>query len=73
MKAKEMSRKGRSQFPQTRKLTSDQAKRLFDRQAKYYLKMSGRKFIEKWDAGKFNGKIDTPEVMRVAMLLPFGR
>jgi hypothetical protein len=35
--------------------------------------MSGKEFIEKWDAGQFNGKADTPAVIRVAMLLPFGR
>ncbi len=46
---------------------------MFDRQAKRYLKMSGPQFIEKWDAGKFNGKTDTPAVIRLAMLLPFGR
>lgn len=57
----------------SRKLTSDQAKKLFDRQAKLHLKMSGPEFIKRWDAGKFNGKADTPAVMRVAMLLPFGR
>lgn len=56
-----------------RELSKDQARRMFDRQAKHYLNMSGKKFIEKWEAGLFNGKADTPEVIRVAMLLPFGR
>jgi hypothetical protein len=57
----------------THRLTSGQAKKLFDRQAKLHLRMSGPEFIKRWDTGKFNGKADTPAVMRVAMLLPFGR
>ena len=56
-----------------RELSKDQARRMFDRQAQHYLKMSGTEFIKKWDAGQFNGKADTPAVIRVAMLLPFGR
>lgn len=63
----------RSKPVQVKKLTSDQAKKMFNRQAKYYLNISGKKFIEKWDAGQFNGQTDTPAVTRVAMLLPFGR
>lgn len=59
--------------PKIKELSREQAKRLFNRQAQHYLKMSGKEFIEKWDAGQFNGKADTPAVIRVAMLLPFGR
>lgn len=43
------------------------------REAQSRLHMSGKEFIERWDAGKFNGKTDSPAVIRVAMLLPFGR
>ena len=56
-----------------KELTKAEARRMFDRQAKRYLNMTGSQFIEKWDAGKFNGKADTPAVIRLAMLLPFGR
>lgn len=63
----------RNKTAQVRELSKDQARRMFDRQAKRYLNMTGPQFIEKWDAGKFNGKTDTPAVIRVAMLLPFGR
>ena len=56
-----------------RELSKDQARRMFNRLAKHYLKMSGSEFIKKWDAGLFNGQADTPAVIRVAMLLPFGR
>lgn len=63
----------RNKISQVRELSQAEARRMFDRQAKRYLKMSGPQFIEKWDAGKFNGKTDTPAVIRLAMLLPFGR
>ncbi|CUS32255.1 conserved hypothetical protein [Candidatus Nitrospira nitrosa] len=63
----------KSKNVQVKKLTTDQARKMFDRQAKTYLKMSGSEFIKRWDSGKFNGSADTPNVMRVAMLLPFGR
>src|SRR5262249_23216892 len=63
----------RTKAVQVKKLSNDQAKKMFDRQAKHYLKMSGKEVIQKWDAGQFNGKADTPAVTRVAMLLPFGR
>lgn len=56
-----------------RELSKVQARRMFDRQAKHHLNMRGKEFIQKWDAGQFNGKADTPAVIRVAMLLPFGR
>jgi len=68
-----MSTTTKTHKTEVRELSKDQARRLFDRQAKHYLKMSGKKFIEKWDAGQFNGQADTPAVTRVAMLLPFGR
>jgi hypothetical protein len=61
------------QKPRIQKLSKDQARRMFDRQAKHYLHMSGEEFIRRWDRGLFNGKADTPAVIRVAMLLPFGR
>jgi hypothetical protein len=63
----------KAQKPQIQELSKEQARRMFNREAQRYLKMKGKDFIEKWDAGMFNGKSDSPEVMRVAMLLPFGR
>lgn len=59
--------------PQIQELSKEQARRLFDRQAKHYLNISGKEFIRRWDAGLFNGKGSSPAVIRVAMLLPFGR
>jgi hypothetical protein len=56
-----------------KKLSTKEAHRFFNRQARHYLKMDGAAFIKKWDAGQFNGKASTPAVLRVAMLLPFGQ
>ncbi|MBI4579705.1 MAG: hypothetical protein HY718_08390 [Planctomycetes bacterium] len=56
-----------------RELTREQARALLDRQARRYLGMGGDEFVRKWDAGEFDDNPDRPEVMRVAMLLPFGR
>jgi hypothetical protein len=56
-----------------RELGTEQGRELLDRQARRYLGMSGEEFIAAWDAGEFNGESETPEVARVAMLLPFGR
>lgn len=58
---------------QLQELSKAQARRLFNQQAKHYLHMTGKEFIKKWDAGLFNGRTDSPAVIRVAMLLPFGR
>lgn len=54
-------------------LTRDEARKLFDRQARKYLNMSGDKFVQKWNAGKFNSESDSADVLHVAMLLPFAR
>lgn len=60
-----------------RDLTPEEGRELFDRAARYYLDMSGEEFIRKWDAGEFDDPDDRsknpPEVMDVAMLLPFAR
>ena len=46
---------------------------ILDAQARARLGISGQEFVRKWEAGEyFNGK-EQPEVMHVAMLLPFVR
>ncbi len=55
-----------------RELTAKEGRELLDRQARRYLKMSGQEFMRRYRAGKF-ANVDTPQVMRVAMLLPFAR
>jgi hypothetical protein len=57
-------------------LPVDEGHRLFDREARRLLGMSGDEFLARWDAGEFNDLPDTPEgrqIMRVAYLIPFGR
>lgn len=55
----------------TRSLTRDEARSLFDGRAQKFLGVSGPEFIRRWDAGEFDPQDD--RVLRVAMLLPFGR
>ena len=46
---------------------------LLNEAAEHYLGLSGEDFMLRWDAGEFDHDPDRPEVVRVAMLLPFGR
>jgi uncharacterized protein (DUF433 family) len=55
-----------------RELSREEGWQLLEKQARLYLGMSAREFVEKWDAGRFENP-DRPEVLRVAMLLPFVR
>lgn len=45
---------------------------VLDNAARHYLKMSGEEFMKAWHEGKFDFDSDRPEVMTVAMLIPFG-
>ena len=54
-----------------RVLSKDEGAKLLDRQARRYLRMSGKEFVRRWKAQKIKDP-DRPEVMRVAFLLPFG-
>ncbi len=53
--------------------TEQEGYEILDAAARHYLKMSGAAFVTAWDAGAFADDPDRPEVMRIAMLLPFGR
>lgn len=53
-----------------RVLTRKEGRRLFDRQARLLLNLSGKDFARKWERGEFEDP-DRPEIMRLAMLLPF--
>ena len=55
-----------------RRLSRGEGRKVFDRQARRHLRMSGAEFIRRWDAGEFK-ESDRPEVVQVAMLLPLGR
>ncbi len=54
-------------------VSAEEGRAIFDQAARRYLGMSGEEFIKAWNAGKFDDDPDRPEVMRVAMLLPFAR
>lgn len=53
-----------------RELTREQGEDLLDREARRYLNMSGQEFLRAWNAGEFED-LDRPEIIRVAMLVPF--
>jgi hypothetical protein len=46
---------------------------LLDREARAELGVSGKTFIQRWNAGRYAKRACRPEVLRVAMLLPFAR
>jgi hypothetical protein len=52
-------------------LSQDEGEALFDRQARYYLSMSGDEFLRKWYSGEFADQPEDRNVMLVASLLPF--
>lgn len=54
-------------------LTREEGLALIDQQARRYLGMSGSEFIEAFDSGRYLNEPERPEVVRVAMLLPFAR
>lgn len=48
----------------------------FDQQARALMHMSGEEFLRRWDAGDFAASVDDPaqpELLHLAMLIPFGR
>lgn len=58
---------------QIHEMTREESRSLFDRQVRLALDMSGDEFLRKWDAGEFGEDTDRPEIMRLALLIPFGR
>ena len=54
-----------------RELTLEEGWKLVDKQARKHLGMSGKEFVKRWEAGEFDEDPDQPELMRLAMLLPF--
>jgi len=52
-------------------LTREEGRKLLDRQARRYLGITGDEFVRRWKKQEFEDP-DRPEVMRVALLLPFG-
>ena len=56
-----------------RELNEEQAWDLFDGAAEFYLGISGKEFVERWDAGYYDADPDEPNVVDVATLLPLIR
>jgi hypothetical protein len=54
-------------------LSLHEGRELLDRAARRYLGISGDEFLERWERGDYDDDPDRPEVMRLAMLIPFGR
>ena len=56
-----------------REVSPEEAWEIFDQAAQYYLKMSGRDFLDRWDSGQFGDPDDQPDIMPVVALLPIVR
>ncbi|MGI8551689.1 MAG: hypothetical protein ACR2PL_13025 [Dehalococcoidia bacterium] len=53
-------------------LSTEKGWALLDERAQRYVRVGARDFVSRWDAGQIDNP-DRPEVLRVAMLLPFVR
>lgn len=53
--------------------TEDEAHETFDKNARFYLGMSGNEFLQRWDAGEWQDDIDQPGVISMYMLMPLVR
>ena len=56
-----------------RDLTDEEGRVLFDNAARFYLGLTGEESIARWDSGYYDEEPDHPDVVDVAMLLPFAR
>jgi hypothetical protein len=54
-------------------MTREEGRRVFDRQARKLLRMSGAEFVRAYEAGKFGRRHEEPAVRRLEMLLPLAR
>jgi hypothetical protein len=55
------------------RMSRKEARKVFDRQARKLLHMSGREFVHEYEAGKFDRRREEPAVRRLEMLLPLVR
>jgi len=53
-------------------LTAEEGWALLEEHARRYLNLSAEEFLRRWDANEFENP-DRPEVLRVAMTIPFAR
>ncbi len=66
-------RASRNALPKIKWLSRSEGLALLDRHARAELGVSGKTFIQRWNAGRYAKRVCQPEVLRVAMLLPFAR
>jgi hypothetical protein len=59
--------------PRAHEVSQAEGRELLDRLAHETVGMSGDEFAAAWETGAFDDDPDRPEVMRLVMLLPFGR
>ena len=64
-----MARATDDRSKQVVELTRDEAYEIIDKLSRRHFEMSADEFIDAWKSDQFYD-VDTPEVMRVAMLLP---
>ena len=62
-----------TQAVEVEETSPDDARALLDEAARRHLGVSGEEFLAKWEAGEYDDDPDRPEVLRVSMLIPFGR
>lgn len=54
-------------------MSQEEASSFFDAAARRYLNISGKEFLDRWDAGYFSGSCSDTRATRVAMLIPMVR
>ncbi len=57
----------------THYLTDDEAWKILDEASRRYLRISGKRFLRKWDAGEYPDPDVHEGVMSVVMLIPLVR
>ena len=65
--------KTRAKSIKVKNLSRKEGLKFFNEQAQHYLDIDGKEFIRRWDLGLFNGKLDSPAVVHLSVLLPFAR
>jgi hypothetical protein len=60
-------------FELAHEASSEEGWQILEDQAQRRLKMSAEEFVRKWDRGDFLNCSERPEVLHVAILLPFVR
>jgi hypothetical protein len=54
-------------------MTAEEGMAMLDRLARKTMDMSGEEFITAWESGEFDGQRETPELIRLVLLIPFTR